>query len=64
MVTYAVVLLPQTHKPYHEKKHGGRRGNTGVGDSEVQTIMYKISYKEIFYNTEYSQYVIIDINGA
>ena len=26
------------------------RGNIGVGDEEVQTIRYKISYKDIVYN--------------
>ena len=26
-----------------------RSGNIGVGDLEVQTIMYKISYKDILY---------------
>ena len=26
------------------------RGNIGVGDEEVQTIRYKISYKDIMYN--------------
>lgn len=29
-----------------------RRGNIGVGNQEVQTISYKISYKNIFYYTE------------
>ena len=28
----------------------GGRGKIGVGDYEVQTIMYKISYKDILYN--------------
>ena len=28
----------------------GERGNIGVGDQEVQTIRYKISYKYILYN--------------
>ena len=28
------------------------RGNIRVWDEEVQTIMYKISYKDILYNTE------------
>ena len=31
----------------------GKRVNTGVGDKEVQTTMYKISYKDILCNTEY-----------
>ena len=29
----------------------GGRGNIGVGEYEVQTILYKISYKDILYNT-------------
>ena len=32
-----------------EKEVG--RGNIGVGDYEVQTTMYKISYKDILYDT-------------
>jgi len=28
----------------------GVRGNKGVEESEVQTIRYKISYKDILYN--------------
>ena len=45
----------QTHR-YREQTSGyqggeGRaRGNTGVGDEEVQTVRYKISYKDILYN--------------
>ena len=31
-------------------KEGRRRGNTGVGDEEVHTIVYKISYKDVLYN--------------
>ena len=32
----------------------------GVGNKEVQTIMYKISYKNILYNMgEYSKHIII-----
>ena len=27
-----------------------RRGNIGVGDSEVQTIWYKMNYRDILYN--------------
>ena len=30
----------------------GGTGDMGIGDSEVQTIMYKISYKDKLYNTE------------
>ena len=29
-----------------------RRRKLGVGDYEVQTIMYKINYKDILYSTE------------
>ena len=32
-----------------EEREGGR-GNTGVGDYDVQIIRYKISYKVILYN--------------
>ena len=32
-----------------EREEG--RGSIGVGDQEVQTIMHKISYKDILYNT-------------
>ena len=31
---------------------GEEKGNIGVGDEEVQTVKYKISYKDILYNTE------------
>ena len=30
---------------------GRGEGQYRVGDSEVQTVMYKISYKDILYNT-------------
>ena len=30
---------------------GEGKGNIGVGDEEVQTVTYKISYKDILYNT-------------
>ena len=33
-----------------EEKEVGR-GHIRVGESEVQTVMYKISYKDILYNT-------------
>ena len=33
-----------------EKEAG--RGNIGVGDSDVENIMYKISYKDILYSIE------------
>ena len=29
---------------------GKEEGNTGVGDEEVHTIVYKISYKHVLYN--------------
>ena len=45
-----------------ERERG--RGNTGLGNSEVQTVTYKISYKDMLCNTEYSQYFIIAINGV
>ena len=32
------------------EKEGGR-GIVGVGVEDIQTIMYKISYKDILYNT-------------
>ena len=32
-----------------EREEG--RGKIGVGNSEVQTIMHRISYKDILYNT-------------
>ena len=39
------------------------RGYRGVEESEVQTIRYKISYKDILYNMgECSQYFIITID--
>ena len=31
-----------------EAQYRRQRGNIGVGDSKAQTIMYKISYKDIF----------------
>lgn len=34
-----------------ERRDRGR-GNIGVGNQEVQTISYKISYKNIFYYME------------
>ena len=46
-----------TGYPWEE---GKGRGNTVVGNKEVQTIMYKISY--IVQYREYSQYFIITIN--
>ena len=32
-----------------QEREGGR-GKIGIGEQEVQTIMYKISYKDIFQN--------------
>ena len=36
---------------YQQEREVGR-GNIGIGDEEVQTIGYKISYKDIVYNPE------------
>ena len=40
-------------------------GDLGVGQWELQTIGYKIGYKDLLYNTgEYSQYFLITVNGV
>ena len=55
----------QTHR--HRKQISGYqwgegKGNIGGGDEEVQTVTYKISYKDTTW--EYSQYFITTINGV
>ena len=54
----------QTHR-YREQISGssGGRGNSGVGEWEVQTIRCKISSKMYCTNGDYSQYCVITING-
>ena len=39
-------------------------GNNDIRNQEIQTTMYKISYMDVLYNIEYSQYFIITINGV
>ena len=46
-------------------ERGGGGAIIGVVDQEVQTAMYKISYKNILYSTgKYSHYFIIILNGV
>ena len=49
-----IIKNTQTHR-YREQTsgypQGEGRGNMEVGKWEVQTIMYKINYKDILYNT-------------
>ena len=44
-----------------ERKAGRDKWGRELRDT---TIMCKISYKDILYNTEYSQYFTITINGV
>ena len=51
----------QTHRELvvASRKREWRRNNIGVEEYEVQSIRHKISYKDILFNREYSQYFII-----
>ena len=62
----------QTHR-YREQTSGyqweegreeGQDRDRQVGEWEVQTVLYKISYKDMLQNMEYTQYFIITINGV
>ena len=44
-------LLPVMTEARGEE--GEERGNTGAGGQEVQTIMWKIRYKDVLYSTEH-----------
>ena len=61
LVKITTTTKKQTKRRTNQQLPVGSR-NKGIGQQDVQTIKYKISFKGISYNTEYSHNFIITIN--